>query len=118
MNARARRAVSGRTHAAITTATAANGAWTAKIARHPTASTSGPPATRPRTGAAPATSDHHPIALARSAGTKACMIIAIDAGPVAAPARAATVRSTINDGASQAKALAPVATANPARPSR
>ena len=46
------------------------------------------------------------------------MIIAIDAGPVAAPAIAATTRNAISDGASHANAVAAVAIANPDRPSR
>jgi hypothetical protein len=46
------------------------------------------------------------------------MIIAIDAGPVAAPNTAATTRNVMSDGALHASAVHAVATEKPARPRR
>ena len=60
--------VSGSTNQPMTTASAASGACTMKMPRHPITSTSGPPTTSPITGAPAETSDHHPIALAALSG--------------------------------------------------
>src|SRR5215813_6331922 len=99
-------------------AASAIGACTRNIARQPMASTRGPPATSPSTGAPAPTSDHQPIALTRSSSGNARMINAIDAGPVAAPGTAPMARIAISDAPSQANAVRIVATVNPARPTR
>jgi hypothetical protein len=103
---------------ATRSATSAIGVCSRKIARQPMASTSGPPATSPSTGAPAPTSDHHPIALTRSSSGNARMINAIDAGPVAAPGMAPSVRIAMSDEPFQARAVRNVATVKPARPMR
>ena len=67
------------------------------MGRQPTASISGPPSTRPMAGEPAATSDHHPMALARSAGRYTELMRAIEDGMVAAPIITARLRRTISE---------------------
>jgi hypothetical protein len=116
MGWRAPRSVSGSTASAMTTTASSSGACTAKIHRQLTFSTIGPPATTPSTGAPAPTSDHSPIAFTRSLAGTERIIIAMDAGPVAAPSAAPSTRNAISDDAFHASAVSAANTAAPARP--
>ena len=116
-----RRVVSRNTRNAVTTGTIDSAAWMANIGRQPTASMSGPPMTRPIAGEPAATSDHQPMALARSAGAWTLLMSAIDDGIVAAPITTASPRRTINEYGSQANTVSAVTTVeivNPVRNTR
>src|SRR6056297_330933 len=96
-------------------------AWIANIGRHPTASISGPPMTNPIAGDPAATSDHHPMALARSPRAWTLLINAIDDGIVAAPIITASPRMAIRENGSHARtvsAVIDVDTPNPVRNTR
>ena len=59
-----------------------------------------------------------PHRLRSLSGANACRIIAIDAGPVAAPKTAPTTRKAMSDGALHTSAVHAVATAKPLSPRR
>ncbi len=114
----ARRGVSRNTRKARPSASNDSGTWAMKMDRQPKASTTGPPATSPMTGAPAPTNDHHPIALTRSSSGNACMISAIDAGPIAAPGSDPIVRIAMSEGPFHANAVQAAPIVNPAKPSR
>src|SRR5581483_3420870 len=84
------RSVSGSTADASTTVASGTGAT--KIHRHPNASTAGPRATTPTTGAPAPTIDHQPSACARRSEGNIRLMMASDDGPSAAPMAAPSAR--------------------------
>ena len=96
-------------------------AWIPNIGRQPTASISGPPITSPIAGEPAATSDHQPIALARSPRVYTLLISAMEEGIVAPPIITARPRSAISDTGSHANtvtAVIAVEIVNPVRNTR
>ena len=116
-----RSGVSRRIREAATTGMIESAAWIANIGRQPTASIKGPPITSPIAGEPAATSDHHPIAFARSPRAYTLLINAIDEGIVAPPITTASPRKAIREYGSQANvvsAVIAVETVNPVRNTR
>jgi len=106
------------TRQAATSPRMVRGTWAMKMARHPNASTIGPPATTPSTGAPAPTIDQNPSALTRCSLGKMRLMMANEAGPVAAPSTAPSTRKAMSDPALHATALAAAMHAAPNRPHR
>ncbi len=113
-----RSVVSRSTRYAATTGMTDSAAWIPNIGRHPRASISGPPITNPIAGEPAATSDHQPMALARSPRAYTLLISAIEDGIVAPPIITAKPRSAISEIGSQARVVTAVMAVETAKPVR
>ncbi len=89
-----------------------------KMTRQPNASTIGPPITTPITGAPAPIIDQNPSAFTRCSRGNTRLMMANEAGPVAAPSTAPSTRNRMSDPAFQASALHAAMTAAPNRPTR
>src|SRR5690349_13094368 len=102
-----RRSVSGSTRNARTSPVNVSGTWAMKIHRQPNVSKIGTPAKTPITGPQAPTIDQYPIACTRRSRGNIRLMIAIDAGPTAAPVAAPSVRNAISEPALHATAVRP-----------